>query len=183
MDTRTPEFVTVSSISEVKEDKNDVNYKTFRVREESYLTSFDAQTQKVISILNPAAKETGENQWEESYDSSLNGAPDKFYNAKVGQKLAGAIVSRPVPTYEIGPDDNGEMKSVDSYTCAVFGNTADEAAFELAIIKTFKRKNHPLDGLPEEQIILDAVEDDAAIEELADAEPTEAEEAEETVTK
>ena len=163
-------FVKITNVSEVKEDKNDVNYKTFRAKENNHIMMFDPAAGKEVSVLNPAARETGVNQWEKSYDSSLKGQSDPFYDAKIGDRLAGAIVTRSCPEYGIVDEESGEERTVDSYTTVVFGDTSDEQAFEIAILKAFKRNSHDLAGLPQEQIILDAVEEEATEEYLEETE-------------
>lgn len=162
---KTMKFLKVTNVSEVKEDKNDVAYKTLRAKAEAFFMIHDPETNKMERVLNPAAKETAFNQWEKSYDSKLNGAPDAAYEAKVGSRLAGTIVTRKVPSYEITDSDSGEVKTVDSYTTAVFGDTSEEEAFEIATLATFKRNGHEIDGEAAVNINLEAV----ATEESSDS--------------
>jgi hypothetical protein len=87
-----------------------------------------------------------------------------MYDAEVGEKVPGAIVSRPVAEYEI------DGRPVSSYSTVVLGMT-NEPGFEAQVRAAFKSAGHDLEeevSAPVERVsavqktILDPVEEDAA---------------------
>lgn len=103
----------VIGISELRQDKNDRNFKVLRLQG---LT----ETEEVIGGKSYTIKNRGKkvslSQWEESY---LNGEPDAFFDAQEGDMLAVEIWTAQTEPYDITDEDTGEVRSVTSYTFPV----------------------------------------------------------------
>lgn len=125
--------------SAVKPDKNNRNYKTIT------LETVPAATQNIPGIGNVAVhspvKRTSKNVYESSY---LNNQMEFGYDLPIGSFIAGDIVTRNVESYQIPdlrPGFEGHMRDVSTYSCAVFGDTTDEAAFNILAEREISRRH------------------------------------------
>lgn len=145
-------LLTVISVSEVKQDRNNKNYK---------VVEFATPNTKDVNGLKVRVqpKTSSKTFWEESY---LNDKMEFGYDFKVGDLVEGNIVTREVVEYEIVNTETGEERTVSSYTAVVFGDTFDPS-FELEVQKAFKAAGHPIVSEPVKQksivVASSAVED------------------------
>jgi hypothetical protein len=123
-------FVTVSRLGEVKMDKNDREYRTiyFKGEEKVYLN----RGGKLLEV-NQITRESSTNAYAKSY---LNDQPEAAWAFKVGTMVLGAIVTRKVAPYEI-PFGENDVRTVDTYTRVVFGDTAKVEEFEALVQREF----------------------------------------------
>lgn len=150
-------LLTVTSISEEKEDKNGFPYVTISVSQATKKLTTDIATGEEIVVKSPA-RTTAFNAWKHSYLGVANVAsekgveiedlklediadvePDFAYTLEVGDKVEGDICTREVEPYSIMVGD--EEREVDIYSCAVLGCTTDPS-FEITVKRTFERNNH-----------------------------------------
>lgn len=136
-------LLTVISVSEVKQDKNEEkrNYKTI---------GFRTPNTKIVDTLKIRCKtkEGVVNVWEKSY---LDNKMGFGYDFEVNDLVEGDIVTREVAEYDIVDQSTGEVKNtVSTYTCVVFGDTTDPS-FEIEIQKAFKAAGHPIVSEPVKQ--------------------------------
>lgn len=131
----------VVAVSDAKLDKNGKEYVMVTMQNPVYKTTIDETTGEVLTILSPALK-TSHTAYSESY---LDGAPEWLRNAKVGDHIEGSIERRAVATpYDfVGRD--GETRTANTYTCAVFGDS-EQSNWEDLVKAAFRRNGHPLPG-------------------------------------
>jgi hypothetical protein len=154
------ELLTVVKVSEERQDKNGRNYKVITFQSPQHKEVVD-QTTGEITLVRVPARRSSITRYEESY---LDDQMHYMYDAEVGEKVPGAIVSRPVAEYEI------DGRPVSSYSTVVLGMT-NEPGFEAQVRAAFKSAGHDLEeevSAPAERVsavqktILDPVEEDAA---------------------
>lgn len=120
--------------SAVKPDKNGRNYKTITV------ATLGTSVQNIPGVGNVTVhspvKTASMNVYESSY---LNNQEEFGYSLPVGSLMMGNIVTRTVEPYTIVNRENGEVRTVNTYTCAVLGDTDDEG-FETLVEKTIARR-------------------------------------------
>jgi len=126
--------------TEAKADKNGRNYKTVSFSEVKHVdTPFGR-------MLLPASQSRTVkiNCYENSYLNKMDaGYADPIFNANNpanGGWFAGSIETREVVSYDITSAD-GSIKTVSTYTTAVFGDT-DSPAYESLVKSAFKSKGH-----------------------------------------
>lgn len=108
----------VIAVSDIKQDKNGRNYKTFRLQGLNKKKEIHGGIE--IEVKVPGRK-VSINQYEENY---LNGEPDTFYNASVGDYLGVEIyTAQNLEAYEIPDAETGEVREVTTFT---FGITRGE---------------------------------------------------------
>lgn len=127
-------LVTIVSVSDVLKDKNGRDFKIIELSNPTKTTVVDETTGEILIARIPA-KRAKINAYKESY---LDDKPHFLWDSKVGEVVAGEIVTREVMPYEINE------RAVNTYTTAVFGNTDDKKAFEIEIERTFKNNGHPI---------------------------------------
>ena len=128
--------------SEVKQDKNDRNYKTVTFSEVVMMkTPFG-------DVLKPSSqtRTRSVNCYEKSYlnEKEQPGYSDSIFdprNPAKGGLFQGEIVSAMVEPYDIVDTRTGEVKVVDKYTTLVFGDS-DSPAFKAEIRAAFKSQGH-----------------------------------------
>lgn len=130
-----PSMLTVASISEIRTDKNGHEYVNVTVKgdEKQYINT----PAGVITAFVPS-RQTAINAYQENY----LGQQDFLWDKKVGTVVLGQIVTRNVQPYEL--TINKVTRTVNTYTCVVFGNTNDTDAFEVAVQRAFSQAGHPL---------------------------------------
>lgn len=152
--------LTVVAIAAPVTDKNGIAYKQITVSTASQKLTFNEVGQATISRIMP--RKGTFNAWEKNYPEMLNLARKKgvemeeltqedlksvsadfAYDLKVNDKLLGDVVTRKVEPYEV-PNNDGEVRVVDTYSCVVLGDTSDEESFEAAIKTTFQRNGRKL---------------------------------------
>ncbi len=136
-------FLIKTAETEVKPDAKGNDYKTI-----SYTEAVMMKT-PFGEIAKPASqcKTTRKNSFKESY---LDGKMELGYgepifdpkNPQAGGIFMGAIVARPVAEYDI-PSNDGSIRTVDTYSTVVFGDT-DSPAFESLVKAAFKSAGHEI---------------------------------------
>jgi len=127
--------------SAVKQDKNGRNYKTVTFLEVVMMNT-------PFGIVQKPATQSRSNKincYEKNY---LNETPDIGYNDPIfnaakptaGGLFQGSIETRQVEAYEI-PDSEGTMRTVNTFTTVVFGDT-ESPAYETVVKAAFKSKGH-----------------------------------------
>lgn len=151
------ELLTVVKVSENRQDKNGRNYKVVTFQGPQHKEILDITTGELMTVRVPA-RTSSITRYEESY---LDDKMQYMYDAEVGEKVPGAIVTREVPEYEI----NG--RPVYSYSTVVLGMTS-EPGFETQVLAAFKSAGHDLTTSDIEQPINDRV---AAVSDVKEVEP------------
>lgn len=158
----TSELLTVVKVSEDRQDKNGRNYKLVTFQSPQHKEVVDITTGEVALVRVPA-RMSSITRYQESY---LDDNMQYMYDAVVGEKIPGAIVTRPVAEYEI------DGRPVYSYTTVVLGMT-NEPSFESQVRAAFKSAGHEIEeksaeSTPTERVsavqqtILEPAEEDAA---------------------
>lgn len=160
------EILKVVAVSEVKEDVNGMPYKTVQFSTSDKKVVNTAQGRIIVQIptklssrnfqghsyleLSRIAKEAGHITKDGKADYSkltpqeIAEAKEEFgYNLKVGQVVAGALVSREVEPYEIPDSNTGEIREVSSYSRVILGDS-DQHSFQAEIVREFRRQGHEL---------------------------------------
>jgi hypothetical protein len=119
---------------EVSQDKNGKNYAKLTVETSGKKRIIDEETGEQI-LVNLPSRSTSVLAWEKNY---LDEKPDFGWNLKVGERVAGDIVTRTVVPYEI-PVDGDDSRTVNTYSCFVPGDTDERASFDAAIVRAFTR--------------------------------------------
>lgn len=155
------ELLTVVKVSEERQDKNGRNYKVITFQSPQHKEVVD-QTTGEITLVRVPARRSSITRYEESY---LDDQMQYMYDAEVGEKVPGAIVTRSVNEYEI------DGRPVSTYSTVVLGMT-NEPSFDAQINAAFKSAGHDLSKESTTQVdervtavqktILDPVEEDAA---------------------
>lgn len=156
------ELLTVVKVSEDRQDKNGRNYKLVTFQSPQHKEVVDITTGEVALVRVPA-RMSSITRYQESY---LDDNMQYMYDAVVGEKVPGAIVTRPVAEYEI------DGRPVYSYTTVVLGMT-NEPSFESQVRAAFKSAGHEIEeksaeSTPTERVsavqqtILEPAEEDAA---------------------
>ncbi|KKN88700.1 hypothetical protein LCGC14_0245910 [marine sediment metagenome] len=136
---------------EVLKDKTKVDYAKLGILEERGEKVTDPVTgEQYFAHSDP--KKTSFNAWSKKpWDKEGEASPDLGYNLEVGQRILGSVVTRRVTPYDMPVDpDSGEIRSVDTYSCLVKGDTDNAEEFEIAIERQFRANNHPLPSIEEE---------------------------------
>lgn len=134
----TPEFLTVTSFGEVKKDSNQ------RIYKQLFLKGNDMKYVNVGGKTVPIRTEARESSIIVRESRYLDDKPDFGWDFKIGERVAGAIVTREVMPYEITDQKTGEVRTVTTYTRPVLGDTTNKAAFEVAVRREFNAQGHPL---------------------------------------
>ena len=141
----TSELLTVVKVSEDRQDKNGRNYKVITFQSPQHKEVVDVTTGEITLVRVPA-RMSSITRYEESY---LDDKMQYMFDAQVGEKVPGAIVTRSVNTYEI------DGRPVSSYSTVVLGMTNDPG-FEAQVRAAFKSAGHDLDeelvDTPEERV-------------------------------
>lgn len=141
----TSELLTVVKVSEDRQDKNGRNYKVITFQSPQHKEVVDVTTGEITLVRVPA-RTSSITRYEESY---LDDKMQYMFDAQVGEKVPGAIVTRSVNTYEI------DGRPVSSYSTVVLGMTNDPG-FEAQVRAAFKSAGHDLDeeliDAPEERV-------------------------------
>lgn len=140
------ELLTVVKLSEERQDKNGRNYKLITFQSPQHREVVDVTTGEITLVRVPA-RTSSITRYEESY---LDDKMQYMYDAAVGEKIPGAIVTRKVNEYEI--DGN----PVSRYTTVVLGMTNDEG-FEAEITRAFKSAGHDLNEVSDAQPVTERV--------------------------
>lgn len=138
------ELLTVVKVSEDRTDKNGRNYKVVTFQSPNTIEIVDATTGELLNVRVPARR-SSITRYEESY---LDNQMHYMYDAVVGEKVPGQIVTREVPAYEI------DGRAVTNYTTVVLGMT-NEPAFESAIKQAFKSAGHDYTLLSTEETVVE----------------------------
>lgn len=128
------QLLTVTKVSDLKEDKNGRQFKVVTFGSPQQREVLDVTTGE-LRIVRMPARTSSISRYEESY---LNDQPHYMFDAVVGELIPGEIVSASVEPY--GIDD----KIVSTYTTVVLGLTG-ESTFAAAITSAFKAAGHPID--------------------------------------
>ena len=151
------------SESEIKQDKNQRNYKTVMFSEVVMMkTPFG-------EVLKPASqtRTRAHNAYEKSYlnDKEQPGYSDSIFdprNPSKGGLFQGEIVSAMVEPYDIIDTRTGEVKVVDKYTAIVFGDS-DSPSFKSDIRAAFKSQGHNISEEAAPMVILAKEEEVEAV--------------------
>jgi len=161
----------VTGISDEKTDKNGMPYVTVSVSQPSRKRITDEATGESY-IVKTKARSTAFNAWKHSYlevagiakdlgkeiealkpNEYADAKPDFAYTLEEGDRVEGDIITREVEPYSIVNEETGEEREVDTYSCAVLGNTSD-ASFKNLIKQTFNRNGHEvLEGAVDDAVI------------------------------
>jgi hypothetical protein len=125
------ELLTVVKVSEERQDKNGRNYKVITFQSPQHKEVVD-QTTGEITLVRVQARRSSITRYQESY---LDDQMHYMYDAEMGEKVPGAIVTRSVDEYEI------DGRPVSTYSTVVLGMT-NEPAFDAAIDAAFKSAGH-----------------------------------------
>ncbi len=127
-------LIRVTSVSDELKDKNERTYKSVEFSNPEKVTVVDESTGEVVTVRQDP-KRCKVNRYQENY---LNGREDFLFDANVGERTPGMVVTQLVEPYEI----NNE-RIVDSYTAVIFGNS-NSPLFKNQIRNAFANQNHPL---------------------------------------
>lgn len=125
------ELLTVVKVSEERQDKNGRNYKVITFQSPQHKEVVD-QTTGEITLVRVPARRSSITRYQESY---LDDQMHYMYDAEMGEKVPGAIVTRSVDEYEI------DGRPVSTYSTVVLGMT-DDLAFDAAIDAAFRSAGH-----------------------------------------
>jgi len=125
------ELLTVVKVSEERQDKNGRNYKLITFQSPQHREVVD-QTTGEITLVRVPARRSSITRYQESY---LDDQMHYMYDAEMGEKVPGAIVTRSVDEYEI------DGRPVSTYSTVVLGMT-DDSAFDAAIDAAFRSAGH-----------------------------------------
>ena len=125
------ELLTVVKVSEERQDKNGRNYKVITFQSPQHKEVVD-QTTGEITLVRVPARRSSITRYQESY---LDDQMHYMYDAEMGEKVPGAIVTRSVDEYEI------DGRPVSTYSTVVLGMT-DDSAFDAAIDAAFRSAGH-----------------------------------------
>ena len=125
------ELLTVVKVSEERQDKNGRNYKVITFQSPQHKEVVD-QTTGEITLVRVPARRSSITRYQESY---LDDQMHYMYDAEMGEKVPGAIVTRSVNEYEI------DGRPVSTYSTVVLGMT-DDSAFDAAIDAAFRSAGH-----------------------------------------
>lgn len=125
------ELLTVVKVSEERQDKNGRNYKVITFQSPQHKEVVD-QTTGEITLVRVQARRSSITRYQESY---LDDQMHYMYDAEMGEKVPGAIVTRSVDEYEI------DGRPVSTYSTVVLGMT-NEPAFDAAIDAAFRSAGH-----------------------------------------
>ena len=131
--TNSSELLTVVKVSEDRQDKNGRNYKLVTFQSPNKQEIVDETTGE-ITIVRVPARRSVLTRWEESY---LDDQMHYMFDAEVGEKVPGKIVTRTVGEYLI--DD----MPVNRYTAVVLGMTSDPG-LQAEIERTFRSSGHEI---------------------------------------
>ena len=131
-----PSFLNVVG-REVRQDKNGRNYAYLTVKGDDVET-FVFPGGRTITAVKPS-KVTAVTGYEENY----LGVQDFAWSLNKGQVAMGSIVTRNVASYDITGQD-GVIRTVNTYSAVVFGDTRDTVAFEAEVNRVFKAAQHPI---------------------------------------
>jgi hypothetical protein len=127
------ELLTVVEVSEARQDKNGRNYKLVTFQTPQHKEVVDETTGEIMLVRMPA-RTSSITRYEESY---LDDKMQYLYDAEVGEKVPGAIVTRSVKEYEI------DGRPVSMYSTVVLGIT-NEPSFDSAVKSAFKSAGHEI---------------------------------------
>lgn len=127
------ELLTVVKVSEERQDKNGRNYKVITFQSPQHKEVVD-QTTGEITLVRVPARRSSITRYQESY---LDDQMHYMYDAEMGEKVPGAIVTRSVNEYEI------DGRPVSTYSTVVLGMT-NESAFDAAIDAAFRSAGHDI---------------------------------------
>ena len=127
------ELLTVVKVSEERQDKNSRNYKVITFQSPQHKEVVD-QTTGEITLVRVPARRSSITRYQESY---LDDQMHYMYDAEMGEKVPGAIVTRSVNEYEI------DGRPVSTYSTVVLGMT-NESAFDAAIDAAFRSAGHDI---------------------------------------
>lgn len=120
----------VTGISEVKTDKNDREYKTIQVTKVEHKEIVNPLNgQKTIAIGNK--RTSAFNAYKENYLGNM----DLGWESKKGEVLLGDLVTRKTTDYIIETADG--IKTVNSATVVVIGDSEDTVTFEKNVVRAF----------------------------------------------
>jgi len=125
------ELLTVVKVSEERQDKNGRNYKVITFQSPQHKEVVD-QTTGEITLVRVPARRSSITRYQESY---LDDQMHYMYDAEMGEKVPGAIITRSVDEYEI------DGRPVSTYSTVVLGMT-DDSAFDAAIDAAFRSAGH-----------------------------------------
>lgn len=132
------QLLTVTEVSDMRQDKNGRNYKLVTFQGPQHVEIVDETTGEILLVRVPA-RTSSMTRYEESY---LDDKAHYMFDAVVGEKVPGAIVTREVPAYEI------DGRATTSYSTIVLGMT-NEPSFEAKVRAAFKSAGHILEGAEE----------------------------------
>ncbi len=130
---------------DMREDKNNNPYKYIEVSNYPHklVIGPDGTNVKVRQM----SRTIGITAWDKREVGEYSFAKDPAFDLKMDESFEAEIVTRKVPAYDI-VDGEGEVRTVDTYTCVVFGSSDDKSGFEAAISQEFKRRDHDLSASP-----------------------------------
>lgn len=144
--TKLSPIATVINVSEDKQDKNGTTFRTLRVQGLSLVEEVHGG---IVMQVKTRGKEVSINQYETSY---LDGKPDPFFDAKVGEHVAVEIWRADGLTpYEITNNETGEVREVNSYTFGLVRGSGSPEAY-------LKNQGHSFAGMSGEVTSSETVE-------------------------
>ena len=138
--TKLSPIATVINISEDKQDKNGTTFRTIRVQGLSLVEEVHGG---IVMQVKTRGKEVSINQYETSY---LDGKPDPFFDAQVGDHVAVEIWrAENLESYEITNPESGEIREVNSYTFGLVRGSGSPEAY-------LKNQGHRFAGMNSEAV-------------------------------
>jgi len=124
--------VTITKISEDKQDKNGRLFRNITVETSDVVKVYNEDIQKEVTTVGNK-KTASFTTYEKSY---LNDGPDKFWGLEEGTILLGDIVTMAVEAYSI------EERMVNKYTTVVLADSSDASTWLMQIFSTFRSNKH-----------------------------------------
>jgi hypothetical protein len=133
-----PEFLTVTRLGEIKADKNGREYRQvfFKGNDVRYI---QLPNGKFITAKQEV-KETSINAYSKTY---LDDKPSFAWGLNVNDVVLGSVVTREVMPYDITDQRTGEVRTVNTYSRIVFGDTTSPA-YNAAVKREFSSQGHPV---------------------------------------
>ncbi len=130
---------------EIRKDKNDNPYKYIEVSNYPHklVIGPDGTNVKVRQMSRTIAITA----WDKRIVGEYSFVKAPAFDLEEGESFEAEIVTREVPGYEIA-DNDGEVRTVNTYTCVVFGNSDDKKSFNAAVLQEFSRREHSLSEGP-----------------------------------
>ena len=124
-------LIQVTDVSEEKQDKNGRIYKNVEFTNPNKVTAVDETTGEIVEVRVEGARASIP-RYKEDY---LRDKQHFMFDAKIGEKTPGMVVTLPVRPYTIGEH------TVNTYSTVVFGDT-NALLWRTRVLNAFRRNGH-----------------------------------------